>query len=426
MFLINRSRSRAWLLIIAMLPAAGALAEPVMLTLDEAVAQAVQRSAAISAAQASTVASAEAAVQAGQLPDPMLKLGIENLPIEGPSQWSLTREGMTMRRIGIEQAWTSADKRAARSAQASQRVALQEASTLVTVAQVRRQTAEAWIQVRHAQRVLGYASRLAELSADDLAAVQAAHRGGRAAAGDVAQARLALARAQDGSARARQALDTARIALQRWVRMPVGTVDEQLPALTVDALRLEDEQLVQSHPDLIRARRARQLAEAEVTVAATERWPDWRYELAYSQRSSPYGDMISFGVAIPLTVNPAQRQDRNLADKAARATAAELDYDEARRAVAAELAALQTSVNHLSQRADELARDALPAARQAVELALAAYRAGSGRLSDIYGARRALVEQQLQIAELERDAALAWAQIRFPLDTTELLLKDAR
>lgn len=427
----RRKPSCAWLcaaaLLIACLPA---LADTAPMTLDMALQHALHRSAAHQATQSVTQASVEAAAQAGQLPDPMLKLGIDNLPVEGPDRWSLTRDFMTMRRIGIEQPWVSADKRAARSERAGQMVALQDAEALMHAADTRTQTAQAWIQMRHAQRAEMFAAELARHSADDLAAVQAAHRGGKASAADVAQTQLALTRAQDNSARARQELASARLALQRWVQMPVDRVDDAMPALNLPADRMESAQVDEHHPLLVRARRTQALAESEVAVANAERRPDWSFELAFSQRSSPYANMLSFGVTIPLTVNPAQRQDRSVAEKAAQAAAARLQYDEARRALAAELGSLQLTSASLAERAASLSRQALPLARQAVDLAVAAYRSGSGSLSAIFNARRMLVEQQLQIAELERDAALAWAQLALPMATTQATVpastKEAR
>lgn len=428
------SRPRAWLLVLAALPAwipallgaSAALAEPVPLTLEMAVRQALHRSAAHQAAESEVRASVEAAAQAGQLPDPMLKLGIDNLPVEGPDRWSLSRDFMTMRRIGIEQTWVSSDKRAARSARAGQRVAWQEADASMHAADIRAQTAQAWLQMRHAQQALVFANELARHSADDLSAVQAAHRGNQASAADVARAQLALTGAQDGSARALQVMGSARITLQRWVQGPVETVDETLPPLNIPPALLEGGQFEQHHPLLLKARRSTELAESEVTLASTERRPDWRFELAFGQRSSPYADMLSFGVTIPLTVNPGQRQDRNIAEKAAQATTTKLQYDEARRALAAELGALQLTTTSLSQRSASLRQHALPVARQAIDLAVAAYRAGSGTLSAIISARRMLVEQQLQIAELERDAALAWAQLSFPFETSAAAPQETR
>ena len=205
----------------------------------------------------------------------------------------------------------------------------------------------------------------------------------------------------------------------------VDTVDDHLPPLSVPAPHLESDSLEQYHPSLIKARRAQSLAEAEVTVAATERRPDWSFELAFSQRGSPYANMVSFGVTIPLTVNATQRQDRAVAEKAAQATAAKLQADEAQRTLAADLESLQATMTSLTERAAWLTQHALPAARQAIDLSVAAYRAGSGSLSSIFTARRTLVEQQLQIAELERDAALAWAQLAFPLNTVHVPIKES-
>lgn len=413
-------------ILLGLLSTVSTFAAPPTLTLEAAVGQALMRSARHQAAESAVQAGREAAIQAAQLPDPMLKLGIDNLPVEGPDRWSLTRDFMTMRRIGIEQQWISSTKRVARTERASQLVAMQEAEALLQAADIREQTAQAWVQMRHAQRALDYAMQLAQHTADDLATVQAAHRGGKGRAADVAQAQLALARTHDSVTRAKQDLATARIALQRWVQTKVDAVDEQLPPLTVPVQHRAAAGLEHHHPSLIKARREQRLAEAEVTVAATERRPDWSFELAFSQRSSPYANMVSFGVTIPLTLNPAQRQDRAIAEKAAQATAARLRADEAQRSLAAGLDSLEATMTSLTERAAWLTQHALPAARQAVDLSLAAYRAGSGTLSSIFTARRMLVEQQLQIAELERDAALAWAQLAIPLTTANTSFKESQ
>src|SRR5262245_52106306 len=50
---------------------------------------------------------------AGRLPDPQLLLGIDNLPATGTDQWSLSRDSMTMRKIGVAQAVPNADRRQA-------------------------------------------------------------------------------------------------------------------------------------------------------------------------------------------------------------------------------------------------------------------------------------------------------------------------
>lgn len=96
---LRRSCAAAVMAAFLSLPAWAA--EP--LTLPESQALAVARSQQLAASNASIAASREMAVAAGQLPDPVLKLGVDNMPINGPDRLSLSRDFMTMRRIGLSQ-----------------------------------------------------------------------------------------------------------------------------------------------------------------------------------------------------------------------------------------------------------------------------------------------------------------------------------
>ncbi|HEV8258782.1 MAG TPA: TolC family protein, partial [Casimicrobiaceae bacterium] len=66
------------------------------LTLAEAQRLAVERSRMLAGQDSAVAASREMAVAAGQLADPMLKLGIDNLPVDTSDRFSLTRDFMTM------------------------------------------------------------------------------------------------------------------------------------------------------------------------------------------------------------------------------------------------------------------------------------------------------------------------------------------
>src|SRR5262245_38205739 len=93
------SSSGSWLLFaLCALNAAPAWSQ-VPLTLAEALRLAETRAPAASALDAASRASLELAVAAGQLPDPVLRAGIDNLPVNGPDAFSLDRDFMTMRRI---------------------------------------------------------------------------------------------------------------------------------------------------------------------------------------------------------------------------------------------------------------------------------------------------------------------------------------
>ena len=87
------------------------------LTLDQALSLAVERSQAAQAARSGAASAAQTARAAAQLPDPVLRAGIDNLPISGSDRFS-GRDSMTMKRVGISQEWVSAGKRSARQAAA--------------------------------------------------------------------------------------------------------------------------------------------------------------------------------------------------------------------------------------------------------------------------------------------------------------------
>lgn len=381
------------------------------LTLEQALRIATQASASNKAAQASVQASAEASLRADQLPDPMLKLGIDNLPVSGQDKFSTGADFMTMRRVGIEQQWVSADKRQARQERARRAVESEEGGYLENVAMVREETGKAWIGLLYAQRAARLYRQLEKEMQDDLGGAQAAHRGAKASAGEVLQSQLELAQGKDDSRRAAQEVTSARLGLGRWVRMPVDAVADAPPPLATHVPALPAAELEKYHPAVLAARRAVNLADADTAVASRERNPDWSFEAGFSRRGSQYSNMLSFGVSIPLAVNRARRQDRDVAEKSAMGTRARLRYEEAFVDMQTRIQTLSADLESLKERIAQWSAELLPAATQQVALAMAGYRSGAGSLSAVFKARRTLLEKQLQLNELEKQAALTWASL---------------
>jgi outer membrane protein TolC len=381
------------------------------LTLDEALRLALQASPSTKAADASVEASRQAAARAGQLPDPVLKVGLDNLPVTGKDKFSTTADFMTMRRIGVEQEWVSADKRLARKERAQRAVEMEEGDYLANVARVREEAAKAWINVLFAQRSLVLFTSIEKAMTDDLEAVQAAHRGAKASASDVLQAQMIRTQAKDTVRKAEQDLMSARIALTRWTFVPVESVADSMPPLASHVPGLPVADLEKYHPMVLTARRAENLANADFTVAVRESKPDWTFEAGFSQRGGQYSNMISVGVSIPLPINRAQKQDRDIAEKSALRTKAKLQYEDALREMQTEIETLSTTLRSLNERAAQLHAQLLPPASEQVQLAAAAYRAGAGSLTAVFNARRMSVERQLQVTDLEKEAALTWARL---------------
>jgi len=405
-----RARSLCAALIFA---SVAAHAQEAPVTLDAALQSATDRSAAMGAAQASVRASSEASVRAGQLPDPILKAGVDNLPVNGPQRFTIGQDFMTMRRIGIEQEWVSGDKRRLRSALANDVVDRERAGYLAQLVNTRQQTATAWLNAVYAKKAVSLQQELVDHMTHELEATKASYRGAKATAADVTLAQAMLAQTKDQLLKARQTLQTALIGLSRWTATPVSDVTGEPPAPQSYVSSLPPEELSQVQPVLVAASRDIAVADADTAVANSNRTPNWTWEVAYQQRGGGFSNMVSVGVSIPLPIHRKNYQDRDAAEKAELGTKARLMYEDAQRQVEADIRTQSATLASGRERIANLIHSLLPAADQRVQLAAAAYRAGTGSLADTFAARRAQLDAELQVLDLQRDVSQTWAQLEY-------------
>ena len=212
---MSRHILRAAAMAAALLPATCALAAP--LSLDQAIDLAVQRSHVTRSARSAAMSAAEIAHAAGQQADPMLTVGIDNLPVTGPERFSTNAEDMTMKRVGIAQEWLSADKRAARQATAEAMTGREAVMEKVAAAETRLQTAMAYLDAYFAGEALQLTTLHEKHAREELEAGKGrlATPGGSSA--EVLALSSSLGMAEDESGDLRQQQSAAILGLQRWV-----------------------------------------------------------------------------------------------------------------------------------------------------------------------------------------------------------------
>lgn len=122
-------------------------------TLSEALSAAENYSAELSANDHQVNALKNMADSAMQLPDPKLKFGIENVPLGANNAGRLTREGMTMQRVGVMQDYVSSTKRE-RKADSITAEARQTAANADVIRARLRRNRQAWLALALAQKSL--------------------------------------------------------------------------------------------------------------------------------------------------------------------------------------------------------------------------------------------------------------------------------
>jgi outer membrane protein TolC len=389
-----------------------ALGQP--LSLEEALRAGTAQSPRLAAQRHMIDSAAHQVGRAAELPDPQLRLGIENLPVTGPDRFRYDRDFMTMRQIGFVQAFPSSAKREARNARAERLREVEDASLAAQRRQLEREIAGAWLDAYYAERARSALERLAKQFDVQIDAVSAGIARGRQTAAESFTLRLALEQANDRVIEQDRMVERARIALATWIadeaRRPLAAAPDMTRFAHVrEALiaRLAEQ------PRLRVLDQREQLARAEVALARSEKKSDWMLEVGYGVRRPSFDNMLTVMVGIDLPWQAERRQERDIASRAAELEQARAMREDARRMLEAEVRGWLADYETTQRRIERFEKIVLPLARERRSAALAAYGGVRGELGAVLEAERAVTETELSLVQALAERAKAWANLNY-------------
>lgn len=392
----------------------GASAAEPPLTMAHARHLAIDRSRQLAAQDYAAAASRDMAVAARQLPDPVVKFGIDNVPVNGEDRYSLTRDFMTMRRVGVAQEFTRADKRMLRANRFDREAEKKLAEKDVAAASIERDAALAWLDRYYAEAMAAVVAEQAAQARIELQAAEGAYRAGRGTQADILAARSAVATIDDRASQSWRRVRNATVMLARWI----GTAGEMPLAgpPATDTIGLDpatlDAQLAH-HPEISVLNKQEAIAQADARLAQANMKSDWSVEVAFQQRGPAYANMISVGVSIPLQWDKKHRQDRELSSRLAILEQAKAERDETLRAHVAETRTMINEWENDRERSVRYQHELVPLAQQRTAATITAYRGGKASLPEVLTARRNEIDVRLQALQLESETARLWAQLNF-------------
>lgn len=405
---------RAVLLVVSIVIGNGAFAAETPLTLAEAQQRAVERSRMLAAKDYAAQSSREMSVAAGQLPDPVLKLGIDNVPINGQDRFSLTQDFMTMRRVGVMQELTRSDKRRLRAERFEREAEKAIAEKAATTATIERETALAWLDRFYAEAMSTALAEQIDQAKLEIQAAESSYRASRGSQADIFSSRSALAALEDKASDINRRIGNAKIALARWIgdaaQQPLG----DKPA--VDTIRLDEATLdtqLNHHPELAVLARQQDIAVSEANLARANKKADWSVEVAVQKRGPGYSDMLSIGLSVPLQWDQKNRQNRELSSKLAQVEQARAEREDTLLAHVAEVRAMFNEWHTNRQRQIRYEKELTPLANSRTTATVAAYRGGKAALADVLAARRSEIDVRLQALQLAQETDRLWAQLNF-------------
>ena len=413
-----RTRFPASALLLLILVVSGLLLLPsahaaTPLSLSEALAIADRESSLLAAQRSAISAAEETTASARELPDPKLKFGIENLPADGPDRYSLTRDFMTMRKIGVMQEFVRGEKREIKGRRAENELHREQAMLGDARAALRRDVALPWLERYFAERMAAVVDE--QYAETDLQreTLQAGLRAGKAQPADLLAVQVNLQSLLDRRAEYRRQAARATALLSRWLGAESARPLAALPDRLLPAHHREVTTHAENHPHLQSLERQIDVARNDAALARAANKPDWGLEVAYAQRGPQYSNMLSVQISIDLPLFQANRQDRSVAAKMAQVEQARALREDALRQHLAEAQATRADWEAATSRLQRFDDALLPLARERAQLALAAYRGGQGPLAGALEARRVEIELRLQQLQLAAEQGRAYAQLLY-------------
>ncbi len=392
------------------------------LTLHNAQRLALARSPALAQARAEIEAGQSKAEYRGQLPDPVLTLGAQNLPAD---TLALDQSGMSMLGVGLSQKFPPPGKLGLIHRKLERDAAVLRYRMLNLKAGVVRAVRRAWLALYYDDRALDVLHDSQALYHQIEGAALVRYRAGRGQAADVLKARLAADDLidQEDALRSRRSQAQSRLAqlldLPSDGRITVTQAFPRLPAVPPLAALLKDlvhHPVVVAQDDVIRA------AQLNVTAARRDFYPSYEISAGYAHRATPgvrAPNLVSVGVSLSLPLFPGQRQDARLRRREAQTQAARDQRDGLLLNLRQQAQSRYAEYDALTRRIQLLQQTLVPEARKTAAISLLAYRMGALPLTEALRARRTVLNQTLRLWRLKTDLARVTADLDYLATPTE-------
>ena len=363
------------------------------------------------------VAQAEAlkdqSVAAGQLPDPMLRFGVANFPIESGN---FSTEGMTQAQLGIRQVFPPGGVLSMRTSRFESLAREMEETANGRLRDVRTAVRTSWLEVFYWNRARSVVSESRPFFSDLVLVTRSFYSVGRKSQHDVLSAELELSRLDDRLIDVDKQLALARAALSEWVGIDAKRpVTDQLPK-SVDMPEFSE--LAERLPDhpVLRAADARVEANRAGVGAARENYKSgWTVDFGYSYRdgSLPNGDsrsdFVSLMVSFDLPVFRSNRKDRELSAAVSQRRAAVISRKELYRRILSQLEYEYARYQALSERIQLFEDQIITQAEARSQSALAAYQSETGDFTDVMRGQIQALDARLEHFRLQVDRAQSYA-----------------
>lgn len=358
----------------------------------------------VQSVQANQLALEEMSIAAEQLPDPLLKMGLANLPVD---TFNLGQEAMTQVQFGLIQRFPRGKTRELSSEQIGlksqglgEMARDQELQILLAVREQYFEVAKQQYLARINAEAISAFSDVADITQDYYAT-------GRVQQQAVLQAAVELAKVEDRAARISQDEEQARARLSIWIGDAAWqdldlTWPRLNPQISADIIK----EKLMNHPRVLALQKNVSAAETGVELARQKYKPEFALDVTYGGRggTNPNGtsrtDMLTVMVLMDVPLFTRNRQDRVMAAQIAESSAALFSRNDLLRRMRSEVDFNLAAYQRQQQRIELFESSLLPEAAFSSEASFGAYQSSLEDLTTLLRTRITEFELQFEHARL--------------------------
>ena len=370
---------------------------------------------------ASSRAFEEQAIADNALPDPKLRLGMFNLPVD---TFSTTQEPTTQLRLGVQQAFPKGDSLEYKQQQSQwlskASIAQADDENLKIIRDLRETYFNLYYEIE-AEKVINSSRTLFK----SLVKITEAHyAAGRVKQQDVLRADLELSRLDDRQVKVLGMQDEYRAMLAQWIgETAYETVDNEFPVLPDLPKVIDVNAMLTEHPAIKMETSKVSASRSQVSIAKQGYSPgvnafvEYRKRFGDNPNGSDRADMLAAMVTLDIPLFAGKRQDKQVAAMIEKRTAAKYQRDNKLRTLKLMLEKNQAAYQRLDQRQKLYSEKLTASAKNNAKASLRAYQSGVTEFTTLMRSR--MTELDVKLAELRVRVDRARAQARLLYITGE-------
>ena len=389
-------------------------------------------------------ATLSSSVVASSLPDPVVNIGLANVPTDG---FAFDQEPMTQLKVGVSQMFPRGDSLAIRSRQLREQAAEHPLMRADRVAKARVQVSNLWLEIYRAQQSVKLIDEDKALfeQLSDIAKANYSTAFGRVNQQDIFRAKLELTRLEDRLTKLRALEERATGKLLEWLvrdqNYPSQSGFDAFSRLTLPhalpeiknmgqnmrtILERRDQQslamVLNQHPLILSIEQRIRASQTGIDLAKEKYKPQWGVNASYAYRDdTPDGtsraDFLSMGVSFDVPLFTENRQDQEVSAAVSLSEAIKTDKRLVLREMMSYIQSLYAENERLMERQALYELELLEQMQEQAEASLNAYTNDEGDFAEVVRARIADLNARIDALDISVDLVKTKIQLNYYFDT---------